>query len=1051
MLTASGMAAALVMGGVVVVPNLLDNEPAAQAVTAAPGSSEETAINTTVPAGSNRSVNGFVGLQTGGTMQSNLSDPNVAPMSGVKVFAQWFEKDGTASPIYTTTTGADGQFHIGMTSFTDAKGVRRNFDADPNLPEGEKLRIWSINPDTSQYNLLYSYGQEQIMPESNVANTEAGASQSVGSDTYNDIKIAYSPIANNNVMHDLANVADNPQTGSYGQYSGTVFWNQTNAAAGALLWQNYQSVNGIDSVAPDVTVYGSYLSDYALSRIYDPATMAAIGYKGRVRDAGWSTQQELALQQWIKTRMAAEGQQKWIAETVQAKTDANGKYTLQFRGIWGNSWDDRGILSKGYTWHDLADSAEAGNWANGNMKSKHVNDEWMFFSLQDMPGISVNTPFNYNGYTGNTTSTLTSAGTLAGWPANWGGTLDYASNLNFALYPGNLKFDVTPYDSFSNFATAGQAIETTTTGLQYDKIGNTRYQIAWFDEAGNELPQYTCPPVAPDASGRLPSCGFVTDPNLKKTTTYTARLFAVSPSGVRDGLAITQDSFTVKPLPASGHYEPTYGSTTVAQSSIGSVAAPLFDDSTTATTAETLPAPAGTTFKLADGAPTWVKIDDQGTITATPGTDVALEDYTVPVIVTYADGSTDLVNAKVTVTDGNPPQIEQIDSQSLELGKAIAPIKVTTKDNIGVTSVEVSGLPDGVTYDPATGTISGTPSATGASTVNVRVTDAAGNVTETAFSINVVDTSAPVLTSPDATVPEDKPASIPIKVDDPKASVTVEGDIPPGMTWNEQNGALEGTPTEPGIYTVAVSATDPQGNNSVSNLVVTVTDTTEPTIAKINDATAEAGQPITAIPVDVTDNFDKSVSNVVVAGLPPLLTYNPETHQIEGTPQAPGEYPITVTATDAAGNTSTQEFLLKVVDTTAPQVGDIADVSVENGTLLEPISVTSNEPNSTFSASGLPEGVSIDPTTGTISGTPKTEVTSQDGKVFPVTVKVTDPYGNVTEKTFNITVTDTVAPALRPLRDVSVPEDQPLNLEPVTSPDPTAKITVTGLPEGSDL
>ena len=86
MLTASGMAAALVMGGVVVVPNLLDNEPAAQAETAAPGSSEETAINTTVPAGSTRSVNGFVGLQTGGAMQSNLSDPNVAPMSGVKAF-----------------------------------------------------------------------------------------------------------------------------------------------------------------------------------------------------------------------------------------------------------------------------------------------------------------------------------------------------------------------------------------------------------------------------------------------------------------------------------------------------------------------------------------------------------------------------------------------------------------------------------------------------------------------------------------------------------------------------------------------------------------------------------------------------------------------------------------------------------------------------------------------------------------------------------------------------------------------------------------------------
>ncbi|EJE12082.1 hypothetical protein HMPREF9981_00995, partial [Staphylococcus epidermidis NIHLM020] len=53
---------------------------------------------------------------------------------------------------------------------------------------------------------------------------------------------------------------------------------------------------------------------------------------------------------------------------------------------------------------------------------------------------------------------------------------------------------------------------------------------------------------------------------------------------------------------------------------------------------------------------------------------------------------------------------------------------------------KVDGLPDGVTFDEATNTISGTPSEVGSYDITVTTTDESGNVTETIFTIDVEDT-----------------------------------------------------------------------------------------------------------------------------------------------------------------------------------------------------------------------------------------------------------------------------------------------------------------------
>ncbi|MCC9823357.1 putative Ig domain-containing protein, partial [Streptococcus agalactiae] len=65
--------------------------------------------------------------------------------------------------------------------------------------------------------------------------------------------------------------------------------------------------------------------------------------------------------------------------------------------------------------------------------------------------------------------------------------------------------------------------------------------------------------------------------------------------------------------------------------------------------------------------------------------------------------------------------IPPIDDQTGTVGEAITPITVKVEKVPTEGSVTVIGLPDGVTYDSATGQITGTPTKEGKSTLTVAV------------------------------------------------------------------------------------------------------------------------------------------------------------------------------------------------------------------------------------------------------------------------------------------------------------------------------------------
>ncbi len=450
------------------------------------------------------------------------------------------------------------------------------------------------------------------------------------------------------------------------------------------------------------------------------------------------------------------------------------------------------------------------------------------------------------------------------------------------------------------------------------------------------------------------------------------------------------------------------------------------------------------------GLPEGVTYDSEtNTISGTPTT---VGSYDVTVVSTDESGNTTETTFTITVEDTTAPDVDPVDDQTTEVNTPIEDVTLNSKDNSGQpVTHEVSGLPEGVTYDSETNTISGTPTTVGSYEVTVVTTDESGNKTETTFTITVEDTTAP-----DVDPVEDQTT----EVNTPIKDVTLNGQdnsgkpvthevsgLPEGVTFNPETNTISGTPTTVGSYEVKVVSTDESGNTTETTFTITVEDTTAPTVDPIEDQTTEVNTPIKDVTLNGQDNSGQPVTHEV-SGLPEGVTYDSETNTITGTPTTVGSYDVTVVSTDESGNTTETTFTITVEDTTAPDVDPVEDQTTEVNTPIKDVTLN-GEDNSgkpvTHEVSGLPEGVTYDSETNTISGTPTTVGS------YEVTVVTTDESGNTTETTFTITVEDTTAPTVDPIEDQTTEVNTPIEDVTLNGKDNSGKpVTheVSGLPEG---
>ena len=355
--------------------------------------------------------------------------------------------------------------------------------------------------------------------------------------------------------------------------------------------------------------------------------------------------------------------------------------------------------------------------------------------------------------------------------------------------------------------------------------------------------------------------------------------------------------------------------------------------------------------------------------------------------------------------DVKAPEITTISDQTVVEGNPISEITVTTDDPNA--TVTVSNLPNGVTFDPTTKKISGTPTVTDWTsteetrefTVTVEAKDEAGNTSTKTFKI---------------TVQRD-----------------TDRDGTPDVTDTDDDG--DGYPdTEE-----TARGTDPKDSSSKPST----------TITPISNQTVIEGNPISPITVTV----DNPNTTITVKDLPDGVTYNPSTKTITGTPaisdwgamEEHREITVTVEAKDSAGNITTETFKITVQrdtdgdgdpDVTDPDddndgysdieesakrtnpkdpnskpsttINPINDQTVVEGNPINEITVVTDNPTATVTVSNLLNGVTYNPATKKITGTPAiTDWTpTEETREITVTVTATDSAGNTTTSTFKITV-----------------------------------------------
>lgn len=250
---------------------------------------------------------------------------------------------------------------------------------------------------------------------------------------------------------------------------------------------------------------------------------------------------------------------------------------------------------------------------------------------------------------------------------------------------------------------------------------------------------------------------------------------------------------------------------------------------------------------------------------------------------------------------------------------------------------------------------------------------------------------------------------------DPGQALTYSASgLPPGLSINATTGVISGTPTTglTGPYTVTVTATDTTGAHGSTtfswqiNNVVSVTNPGTQAIV--------VGTPV-SLQIAASDTDLGQVLTYSATGLPTGLSINTSTGLISGTPTTATGSPfsVTVTVTDTQGFTNSTTFSFTA---TSPNVITVTpsttSVSATVSTAITDVTmsttdsavVTPTTPLTFTIASGsLPSGLSINSSTGTISGTPA--VGSNTGSPYTVTVKATDPTGaSGTSATITITV-----------------------------------------------
>ena len=422
---------------------------------------------------------------------------------------------------------------------------------------------------------------------------------------------------------------------------------------------------------------------------------------------------------------------------------------------------------------------------------------------------------------------------------------------------------------------------------------------------------------------------------------------------------------------------------------------------------------AGVTVTLKVGTATLsaTSADDNGTATWS---------VSVPVAAVYITGASVVVTVSAAKTGFTAPADVQrtliIDLTaptapsytapgSLKVGAAITTMSPTGA--IGVNEYSASGLPTGLSIDDGTGVISGTPTAAATATASVTVTvnDAAGNT-------DTVDITFPAVAKGDQTLSGFSYSASSVTFGSAAPTVTAPSGVETTLSYaaspsnvctvDAATGALTLTGVGSCAVTVTAAATADY-EEATATATVTVNSAGALTlnvdtiagddiinIAEKADGFAISGATGTEAGVTVTVQVGTATLSATSADESGMATWSvsvpADASYITG-----ASVDVRVTASKAGYTSPSAVQRTLTVDLVAP----VAPTYTVPGSLKVGAAITTMSPTGAigvneYDASGLPTGLSINASTGVISGTPTAAATG----AASVTVTVNDAAGN---------------------------------------------------------